>query len=137
MKVMTNSELNIKLLYKFLKKKGKLQEFIITTKKYNKIISTDNILEIIKQDRSIGGAFHWAVTPQGHDYWRNLEIEFYRFQREEEHFLKEITVNGDIISSSYGIGGDDRCGVYMLSIAGDKLMLFYVGYGISNNRPFI
>lgn len=40
--------------------------------------------------------------------------------------LKEITVNGDIISSSYGIGGDDRCGVYIISKLAER-----------NNKPNI
>jgi hypothetical protein len=70
-----------RILYKFLKRKNALYNF------FNNVVKDtgDKCLfpigdkkSIVKylDAKSIGGAFVWYFTPEGSDYWENLDNEF-------------------------------------------------------------
>lgn len=81
-----NSHFKAKALYKFLKQKRCLREYVTNviqqhnpthhepTKRY--VLSND-LLQLIRDYHcSIDHSFTWAATPQGHDFWSKLDEEF-------------------------------------------------------------
>lgn len=68
-----------RLLYKFLKKKRCLPQYIDNTLLYRSLSTTERPIDVINflaKNREISHAFCWANTPQGHEYWAKLFSEF-------------------------------------------------------------
>jgi len=83
-----SSEYSIKtkLLYKFLKRKRLLNKYVDNvikqhSPKYNKkikaYIDNKNLLQLIEGfASSIDFSFCWHETPEGHDFWEDMNDEF-------------------------------------------------------------
>ena len=61
------------ILKKFLKKEGVYDQFIANTDEYWLKIKTINK----RPFDTIIEAFVWYKTPEGHDFWKNLDDKFY------------------------------------------------------------
>lgn len=75
-------EIRGRLLYKFLKKKCCLSQYIDNTLFYKNIQtrkSPKDIINFLAKNCDISYAFCWADTPQGQDYWEKLYDEFEHF----------------------------------------------------------
>lgn len=59
------------LFIKFLKKHGALRKFKANLKD-RKNITIDYYCNI-DNDPTIGGGFTWKITPEGYNYWSNLD----------------------------------------------------------------
>jgi hypothetical protein len=83
---MKKYSLETRRLYKFLKEKRALKEYVenimcqhkpcyyYDTANYNR---THDILQLILDNKnSIDYSFVWSVTPQGVDFWHRLDDEF-------------------------------------------------------------
>lgn len=81
-----------RLMYKFLKKNNCLQKYVENVLEQcpsnyhpitNRYIKTKDILQLIKDNKcSIDYSFTWGRTPQGHEYWNQLneKLESYIYQ---------------------------------------------------------
>lgn len=68
-----------RLLYKFLKKKCCLPQYIDNTLAYKNIPTTArpiDVMNFLTKNHVISHAFCWADTPQGQEYWAKLFSEF-------------------------------------------------------------
>jgi len=82
---MTVDYLHGRVLYKFLRRKNALYNFFNNIAKEtgkNCSFPIGDKKSIVKylDTKTIGGAFLWSFTPEGSDYWENLDNEF------EEYF---------------------------------------------------
>lgn len=58
---------------------------------YIPIWSPKHLVQAMSGDRpSLRDAFHWASTPQGHDYWRRHVEGFGPFAREDRAFIEQL-----------------------------------------------
>ena len=80
----TNREINLhqgRLLYKFLKQKRCLKQFVENRVKLrgdNCPNGGEELLEFLS-NTTIGSGFCWTQTPQGHNFWSKLEKEYAKF----------------------------------------------------------
>lgn len=68
-------------LYKFLKEKGVYKQFVKNAKSLN------TMPETIKGSKNSGdllGAFTWASTEEGYEFWRLLHEEFWKKEMNEQ-----------------------------------------------------
>ena len=75
-------EMRGRLLYKFLKKKCCLSQYIDNTLVYKNFSTRKrpkDIIIFLAKNCEISHAFCWADTPQGYDYWAKLYGEFEYF----------------------------------------------------------
>ena len=70
-----------RLLYKFLKQKHCLRQFVenrVRLKGDNYPNGGEELLEFLS-NTTIGSGFCWAQTPQGHGFWSKLDKEWGEF----------------------------------------------------------
>ena len=60
-------------LKKFLKKEGVYEKFVANVDEYWSKFNTINKCAF----ETIIDAFLWRQTPEGHDFWKNLDDKFY------------------------------------------------------------
>ena len=73
---------NKKKFFRFLKEEGTYVAFkrnfsidylrIWFLDDYKQIISGSNYYEVVKEPEYISKAFHWRVTPEGHEFWLGI-----------------------------------------------------------------
>ena len=84
MALLTNREINLhqgRLLYKFLKQKRCLKQFVenrARLREYNRPNGGNELLEFLS-NTTISCAFCWAETTEGHNFWSKLDKEYYKF----------------------------------------------------------
>ncbi len=89
MKKKNKEELYGKILYKFLKRKGILYNFI-----ENYLADRHESLKKLKKEKIIGilnkcpisGAFLWRSTKEGDSFWYKINSDFYRYYDKFECF---------------------------------------------------
>lgn len=84
MALLTDREINLyhgRLLYKFLKQKRCLKQFVenrVRRRGDNCPNGGEELLEFLSKT-TIGSGFCWAQTTEGHDFWSKLNNEYYKF----------------------------------------------------------
>ena len=87
--------LNAKILYKYLKRNNCFADFAKNTEEYtiNHISMDDfskkNVFDTLCRVSSICRAFSWISSPQGDQYWRQLDNDYYKFR---EHIVEQMRV---------------------------------------------
>ena len=84
---MKNYSLKAKLLYKLLMKERVLHLYIeeVLKQKPNNLIvkeftrGTKNVMDFLECFYDIDSSLLWMDTTQGHEFWENLNKEFYKF----------------------------------------------------------
>lgn len=83
--------LQARILYKYLKRNNCIADFATNVLEYEhrmnnpkaknlREFNKSNILNVLSDVGTICQAFTWASTPQGDQYWRRLNDEFWRFK---------------------------------------------------------
>lgn len=96
--------LNAKILYKYLKRNRCLTNFAINTEYYTfkerpnsgigiEDFSKKRILKTLDSIGSICQAFSWISSPQGDQYWRQLDNDYYKFRGHIVEQMKVIDPN--------------------------------------------
>lgn len=92
--------LNAKILYKYLKRNNCFANFAKNTEEYTikeipgnrssmDDFSKKNVLKTLNKIGSICKAFSWFGSPQGDQYWRQLDNDYYKFR---EHIVEQMKV---------------------------------------------
>ena len=92
MALLTNREINLyhgRLLYKFLKQKRCLKQFVenrVRRRGDNCPNGGEELLEFLSKT-TIGSGFCWAKTTEGHDFWSKLNNEYYKFIEKNQKII--------------------------------------------------
>lgn len=92
MALLTNREINLhqgRLLYKFLKQKRCLKQFVenrVRRRGDNCPNGGEELLEFLSKT-TIGSGFCWAQTTEGHDFWSKLNNEYYKFIEKNQKII--------------------------------------------------
>ena len=92
MALLTNREINLhqgRLLYKFLKQKRCLKQFVenrVRRRGDNRPNGGEELLKFLS-NTTISCAFCWAQTTEGHDFWSKLNNEYYKFIEKNQKII--------------------------------------------------
>lgn len=87
--------LNAKILYKYLKRNNCFADFAKNTEEYTinhfsmDDFSKKKVFKTLDKIGSICRAFSWINSPQGDQYWRQLDNDYYKFR---EHIVEQMKV---------------------------------------------
>ena len=92
MALLTDREINLyqgRLLYKFLKQKRCLKQFVenrVRRRGDNCPNGGEELLEFLSKT-TIGSGFCWAQTTEGHNFWSKLNNEYYKFIEKNQKII--------------------------------------------------
>lgn len=78
-----------RLLYKFLKQKRCLKQFVenrVRLRGYNCPNGGEELLKFLS-NTTISCAFCWAETTEGHNFWSKLDKEYYKFIEKNQKII--------------------------------------------------